>query len=70
MWVRFPSLYFKFWSRSILSKAASVIGTPLYIDKATASAERTAYARVFVEISANKFLPKSVNLHLDDGELA
>ena len=32
MWVRFSSLHLKFWSISILSKAASIIGVPLYMD--------------------------------------
>jgi len=35
-----------------------------------ASAERIACARVFVEIAANKNLPKSVHLQLEDGTLA
>ena len=36
-WLRIPSLHMKFWSCSIISKLASVIGIPLYMDKATAS---------------------------------
>jgi len=40
------------------------------MDRATASARRIAYARVFVEISTNKTLPNSVTLQLEDGTLA
>lgn len=45
-----------------------MVGTPLYIDNATATCERMAYARCFVEISAKDTLPKAVKLDLGDGE--
>ena len=48
VWVRFPSLHLKFWSNSIISKTASVIGTPLFMDKATANCERIEYAPVLL----------------------
>ena len=35
VWIRLPSLHLKFWSKAILNKTASVIGVPLYLDKAT-----------------------------------
>lgn len=68
VWVRFPSLHLKFWSQKVLSKASSLIGKPLYMDKATTSGEILAYARCFVEISASKKLPNHVVLDLEDGE--
>lgn len=52
VWVRFPGLHLKLWSKSILSKAASLVGVPLYTDHATATGERLACARCFIEIFA------------------
>ena len=40
VWVRFPSLHLKFWSNTVLSKTASLIGIPLFMDKATNVFER------------------------------
>ena len=52
----------------MLSKAASLIGKPLYMDNATATGERLAYARCFVEISASKQLPSQKTLEVEEGE--
>ena len=38
---------------------------PLFMDKATTSLEKLAFARCFVEISANKPLQQSVKLEVD-----
>lgn len=35
MWVRFPALDLKFMSRAVISKVASLVGKPLFMDKAT-----------------------------------
>jgi len=52
----------KLWSNSIISKIASVIGTPFFMYKATANCERIEYVRVFVKISATKPLSMFVDL--------
>jgi len=44
--------------KAILSKAAKSVGTPLYMNKATASGERLAYAHCLIKIPANKPLPR------------
>jgi len=36
--VRFPTLHLKLWSRIIISRIASLVGTPIHMDKATANA--------------------------------
>jgi len=54
VWVRFPYLHLKFWSQKVLSKVASLIGKPLYMDNATAMGEKLTYARCFMEISASR----------------
>jgi len=45
--VRFPSLHLKFWTQNVISMVASFIGKPLYLDNATASREKIAYAKMF-----------------------
>lgn len=67
VWIRFPALHLKYWSQTILSKIASLVGVPLYMDKATTQFERLAYARSFVEISAKNHLPKCVHLEIEGG---
>ena len=67
IWVCFPSLHLKLWSKSILSRLASVIGTPIQMDKAAASAERLSYARCFIEVTAAKPLPSSISPIVEGG---
>jgi len=69
VWVRFLGLHLKLWSQPILNKIASLIGKPLYTDKATASSECIAYARSFIEIAASTILPKKVSVQLETGEV-
>ncbi|XP_020266255.1 uncharacterized protein LOC109841719 [Asparagus officinalis] len=68
VWIRLPSLHLKLWSNNIISRIASLVGNPLYIDKATATGERLAYARCFVEISSRAKLPNSIRMDLGNGE--
>lgn len=68
VWIRLPSLHLKLWSQNIVGRIASLIGIPLYMDSATASGERLAYARCFVEISSNSKLPTSVKMEIGNGE--
>ncbi|GAA0159532.1 hypothetical protein LIER_16285 [Lithospermum erythrorhizon] len=63
VWVRIPNLSLQFWNPEMLSK----IGSPLFADSTTSSLERLAYARVCVEVTAEKELPKSVPL-LDEAD--
>jgi len=54
-------LHLKFLSKAILSKAASIINVPLYLDKATANGARLTYAIIFVELSASEPPPKFID---------
>jgi len=69
IWVRFPSLDLKLWSKSIISRIASMVGIPLYMDRATATGERISYARVFIKIRADKDLVNKVRLQVEEGEV-
>jgi len=62
VWVRFPSLHLKFCSQRILSKEPNR-KTSLY-DNATATVERIAYARYFVETSSSRELPDMITIEL------
>ncbi|XP_020251080.1 uncharacterized protein LOC109828511 [Asparagus officinalis] len=68
VWIRLPSLHLKLWSNNIIGRIASLVGNPLYIDQATATGERLAFARCFVEISSKAKLPTTVKLDLGNGE--
>ena len=52
----------------IISKIASLVEIPLFMDKATITFEKLAYARGFIEIFVTKTLPKTVLLEMDGGE--
>ncbi|KAK1307315.1 hypothetical protein QJS10_CPA10g01534 [Acorus calamus] len=60
LWIRFPALPLHMWGTRLISKLASAVGKPLYMDTATASRSRVDFARVCVEISAQSELPSSI----------
>ncbi|XP_020258784.1 uncharacterized protein LOC109835211 [Asparagus officinalis] len=68
VWIRLPALHLKLWSNNIIGRIASIVGKPLYIDQATASGERLAYARCFVEISSKAKLPNYIRMDLGNGD--
>ncbi|KAK1326701.1 hypothetical protein QJS10_CPA01g02458 [Acorus calamus] len=65
IWIRFPQLHLHLWGKRMLSKLASVVGTPLYMDSSTATRSRIEFARICVEISASSTLPDSIHLKED-----
>ncbi|KAK1327173.1 hypothetical protein QJS10_CPA01g01639 [Acorus calamus] len=66
IWIRFPALPLHMWGTRLISKLASAIGKPLYMDTATANRSRIAFARVCIEISAHSDLPDSI-LYREEG---
>ncbi|XP_043687595.1 uncharacterized protein LOC122638812 [Telopea speciosissima] len=67
VWVSLPNLPFHYWSADALSSIGSVIGKPIVTDKMTRSMERLSYARLCVEVSADRDLPSFVPVYGDDG---
>src|SRR5436189_1845083 len=65
LWIRIPSLPLKIWSNKALSEICSAIGTPIHLDTLTAKHERLLYARAFVEISASKPPPTSIDIIIE-----
>ncbi|KAK1303910.1 hypothetical protein QJS10_CPB11g01511 [Acorus calamus] len=62
IWIRLPQLPLHLWGKRILSKLASAVGNPLYMDSSTANRSRIEYARICVEISASSPLPDFIRL--------
>lgn len=60
IWIRFPNFSLRFWFQKIISKTASLIDKPLYMDKATASGERLAFAKCFVKTVASSPRPNKI----------
>ncbi|KAK1257988.1 hypothetical protein QJS04_geneDACA012737 [Acorus gramineus] len=56
----FPTLPLHMWGTRLISKLASAIGKPLYMDSTTAGRPCIAFARVCVEISAHSELPDTI----------
>ena len=68
MWVGFPSLPLKLWSKDIISQIASLVGNPLFMDKTAAKAGRIEYARYFVEVNAANKLPQKITVDVEGAE--
>ncbi|CAI9094684.1 OLC1v1030462C1 [Oldenlandia corymbosa var. corymbosa] len=62
IWVKLPLLKLHLWSKSILSKIASVIGKPICTDGVTATQGRLGFARFCVKIEPNSELPDIITL--------
>ncbi|XP_077215467.1 uncharacterized protein LOC143850014 [Tasmannia lanceolata] len=62
IWIRFPGLNLRFWFAHCLSKLASKIGFPLYMDSHTTEAIRLSYARVCIEVEAGSSLPDQIEI--------
>ncbi|KAK1326173.1 hypothetical protein QJS10_CPA01g02066 [Acorus calamus] len=65
IWIRFPQLPLHLWGKRMLSKLASIVGTPIYTDSSTANCSRIEYAHICVEISALSSLPEVIRLKED-----
>ncbi|XP_077246059.1 uncharacterized protein LOC143885903 [Tasmannia lanceolata] len=63
LWIKLPGLHLKFWSKTGLSKITSSIEKPLYMDSQIASGTRLGFARVCIEVEADKILPDSIQIH-------
>lgn len=59
-WVRFPNLPLNCWSSDSLSKIGNLVGVPLCADECTTRQLRVSFARLLIEVSVTKELPKSV----------
>lgn len=54
MWIRFPDLLVMYYDDDLLRALASVIGTPVKVDKNSSMELRGCFIRVCVELDLNK----------------
>ncbi|XP_077232161.1 uncharacterized protein LOC143866893 [Tasmannia lanceolata] len=67
IWIRFPRLPLEFWSAKGISKIASFIGNPLYMDSRTTEASRLYFARLCVEVEVGGEYPETIPIHTPFG---
>ncbi|XP_060212233.1 uncharacterized protein LOC132639857 [Lycium barbarum] len=60
LWVKFPQLPMNFWGVNSLSRLATSIGTPMFVDECTAKDTRVSFARMLIEVNITKPLPDKI----------
>ncbi|XP_031394470.1 uncharacterized protein LOC116205909 [Punica granatum] len=64
VWVQLRRIPLQYFHPKGISYLASAIGKPLYMDRATALSSRLDYAKVCVEVDAEKEIPNVLNVDL------
>ncbi|XP_028074365.1 uncharacterized protein LOC114276754 [Camellia sinensis] len=64
LWVKLYNVPLELWSEEGLGYIASILGTPLYLDEPTFKRSRLTFARICIEVPANKEIPKSFKINL------
>ncbi|KAF8020208.1 hypothetical protein BT93_G0799 [Corymbia citriodora subsp. variegata] len=65
VWIRLKNLPYGLWSATGISKVASVVGRPLYVDQRTEHLKMISFARVCVELAATKTCCDTITVHLN-----
>ncbi|XP_074314392.1 uncharacterized protein LOC141649606 [Silene latifolia] len=63
IWVLFLSLDPCFWSKTALSKVASLIGNPICADEHTTNKSKLAFGHILVDVDLSKELPKAIQIN-------
>lgn len=66
IWAKLLNVPMDYWDFEGLSRIASFIGTPLFMDHLTSSGTRISFARVCVEVSVESVIPESFVVKLGD----
>ena len=66
--MKFPKLPLYFWSPALISRIASTLGVPLYMDEATATGSRVDFARICVEIDVVFSFPQTTHLEVNGSQ--
>ncbi|CAN4113882.1 unnamed protein product [Withania somnifera] len=61
LWIKLPSLDFKYWSPKGLSRLGSLIGKPLMVDQNT-ERKTGLFARLMVEVDMDADLPETIRI--------
>ncbi|KAH0706100.1 hypothetical protein KY289_011176 [Solanum tuberosum] len=62
LWVTFPKLPQNCWGCDSLSRIASAIGIPLFLDDCTTKQTRISYARMLIEVDVTKLMPTEITV--------
>ncbi|GAA0184322.1 hypothetical protein LIER_31610 [Lithospermum erythrorhizon] len=68
LWVKFPYLPQRDWTKSGFGKISSIIGNPICPDQITWDRSRTSYARLLVVVDISQEPVTSFNVNLPEGE--
>ncbi|KAL7179508.1 hypothetical protein ACSBR1_042829 [Camellia fascicularis] len=67
VWVKFYNIPMEFWTGDGLSRIASAVGVPLFMDQLTSSGNRISFARACVNIQADSAFPENFFI-ISEGE--
>ncbi|XP_009758696.1 uncharacterized protein [Nicotiana sylvestris] len=62
LWVKFPKLLMNCWGINSLSKMASTLGNPLFVDQCTTKKTRLSYTRILIEVNVTKKFPTEITV--------
>ena len=69
VWVKLFNVPLEYWDEDGLSRIASAIGVPLFMDRITAQARKLAFARVCVEIEPKIVMLERITIKCGDETL-
>ncbi|PKU76698.1 RNA exonuclease 1 [Dendrobium catenatum] len=69
LWIKVLNLPLALWTPTGISKIASFIGEPLYVDTLTAKRTRLTFARICVKVDKNSELPEVIPMEIDGVDL-
>ncbi|GAV74915.1 DUF4283 domain-containing protein [Cephalotus follicularis] len=69
VWVKLMNIPMEYWTVKGLSRLASVLGSPLHMDPATESKQLISFARICVEMKADKEFPAVIKTRRSNGEI-
>ncbi|KAL7170673.1 hypothetical protein ACSBR2_035535 [Camellia fascicularis] len=69
VWVKFFNVPMEYWDSDGLSRIASAVGVPLFVDHLTGKGTRVAFARICVEVDANAKQPPSFPVYCGDQQV-
>ncbi|GAV89040.1 DUF4283 domain-containing protein, partial [Cephalotus follicularis] len=69
VWVKLMNIPMEYWTVQGLSRLASVLGSPLHMDPATESKQLISFARICVEMKADKDFPAVIKTRRSNGEV-
>ncbi|KAF8020818.1 hypothetical protein BT93_G1291 [Corymbia citriodora subsp. variegata] len=66
VWIRLKNLPYDLWSATGISKIASAIGRPLYVDQRTKQLKMISFARVCIELSTSSPCHETIKVVVND----